>query len=297
VTHVDGVDCRNELVARERSGELSSAERVALDAHLVRCGTCRLSRKLGRDFDADATLESGDGARIAALSVAAERWAEGRERAPLVPLKRRRVRAALLAVAAAFAAMGASAGAGTWSSLFRANEPAAAVSAAVPKPTQQRIAVPTASPAITAEPKPLEPTTPKAEARVRAGSDSAASLFKEASSARRAGNAERAIALYRRLEHEFPASAEAGLAALPLGGLLLERGEARAALSQFDRHAKAGGGSRLLPEALYGRGRSLAALGNRSEERRTWERLLGEFPESPYAGHAKRRLVELESKR
>jgi TolA-binding protein len=49
-----------------------------------------------------------------------------------------------------------------------------------------------------------------------------------------------------------------------------------------------------LPEALYGRGRSLAALGNRSEEQRTWTRLLDQFPESPYAGHARRRLSELE---
>ena len=124
--------------------------------------------------------------------------------------------------------------------------------------------------------------------------ETAASLLTDASAARRAGETDRAIALYRRLENEFPKSPEAGLAALPLGGLLLDRGEARAALAEFDRHVR-GGQSRLLPEALYGRGRSLAALGNRGEERRTWARLLDQFPQSPYAGHARRRLAELPS--
>jgi len=114
-----------------------------------------------------------------------------------------------------------------------------------------------------------------------------------ANEAQRDGNADRAVALYRRLQNEFPSSPEAGLSALPLGGLLLDRGEARSALAQFDRHVRSAQGNRLLPEALYGRGRSLAALGNRSEERRTWTRLLDQFPESPYAGHARRRLAEL----
>jgi TolA-binding protein len=123
--------------------------------------------------------------------------------------------------------------------------------------------------------------------------ETAASLFADASSARRAGDVERAIALYRRVENEFPTSPEAGLAGLPLGGLLLDRGDARRALAQFDRHLKGGGSGRLIPEALYGRGRSLAALGSRAEERRTWKMLLERFPDSPYAGHARRRLSEL----
>ena len=75
------LDCRNELVARERRGELSASERVALDAHLAQCVSCRLSRLLGADFEAEATLEPDDGARIARLSATAERWAAGRQRA------------------------------------------------------------------------------------------------------------------------------------------------------------------------------------------------------------------------
>ncbi|HEX6272235.1 MAG TPA: tetratricopeptide repeat protein, partial [Polyangiaceae bacterium] len=198
-------------------------------------------------------------------------------------------------VAAALAAVGASAARGTWSQLF-AGEPAPRVqppvAAAAPRTPGHTAARPAPTPGPVAV---AVVVAEKSEPRARPASDSAATLLKQASDARRAGDSERAIALYRRLEHEFPASAEAGLAALPLGGLLLDRGQARAALAEFDRHARSGSGGRLLPEALYGRGRALAALGNRSEERRTWTRLLAEFPESPYARHAKRRLTELDA--
>jgi TolA-binding protein len=286
-------ECRNEMVTRERAGELSPADRVALDAHLAHCVSCRLSRQLGRDFDAEATLEAGDGPRIAALSAAAEAWASGRPGPVTVPLKRRRARAALLAIAAALAAVGASAARGTWE-LF-ADEPAATVTAPASPAPVKAPARAVAGPALVREPDVAAVVSEKSETRARAPSESAPSLFKQASDARRAGDSERAIALYRRLGHEFPSSAEAGLAALPLGGLLLDRGQARAALAEFDRHVRSGRAGRLLPEALYGRGRSLAALGSRSEERATWTRLLAEFPDSPYARHAKRRLTELDA--
>lgn len=287
-------ECRNELVARERRGELSPPERVALDAHLAQCTSCRLSRLLGRDFEAEATLEPDDGGRIARLSATAERWAAGSSRT--VPLKRRRARIALFAIAAALAAVGASAARGTWSEMFGEREsktlPAAPPHEKAPVERATAPARPTTDAKVEANDTVREEREPKKRVEP-ASSDSAASLFQDASSARRDGNADRAIALYRRLQNEFPSSPEAGLSALPLGGLLLDRGEARSALSQFDRHVKSAQSGRLLPEALYGRGRALAALGNRSEERRTWTRLLEQYPESPYSGHARRRLTEL----
>lgn len=288
-------DCRNELVTRERAGELSPAERVALDAHLVQCGSCRLSRLLGHDFDVERTLEANDGVRIAALSATAERWALGAPR-PVAPLsvKRRRARIALLAIAAAFAAVGASAAAGTWSKLFDSSDVAPVVAAQPAPAVERNVAAAPRTPVASEQARPA-PDKPEARPRPTVPNSTAASLLTEASAARRAGEADRAIALYRRLENEFPKSPEAGLAALPLGGLLLDRGDARAALGQFDRHVRGGQSSRLLPEALYGRGRSLAALGNRAEERRTWTQLLEQFPQSPYAGHARRRLGELPS--
>jgi TolA-binding protein len=290
------LDCRNELVARERRGELSAAERVALDAHLAQCASCRLSRLVGRDFEAEATIEADDGVRIAALSTVAERWTAGQGGSVTqLPLKRRRTRIALLAVAAALAAVGASAASGTWSKIF-GGEPAQAPDATATA-TATDPAKPVAKSASDGKPEAVAASRETSEPRARSQAtvESAASLLNQASNARRAGELDRAIALYRRLQNEFPSSPEAGLAALPLGGLLLDRGEARSALTQFDRHVRAGRSSRLLPEAYYGRGRALAALGNRSEERRTWTTLLDQFPESPYAGHAKRRLAELKA--
>jgi tetratricopeptide (TPR) repeat protein len=282
---------------RERHGELAVSERVALDAHLAQCASCRLSRLLGRDFEAEATLEPDDGARIARLSASAERWARGRtSSASTVPLKRRRARVALFAIAAVLAAVGASAARGTWSGLFAESEsktlPVSPRNAPLVAPRAKLLPAPAAEPKVQANDAARDERAPR-KAAEQVSSESAASLFKAASGARRNGDAGRAIGLYRRLQNEFPSSPEAGLSALPLGGLLLDRGEARAALAEFDRHVRGAPGSRLLPEALYGRGRSLAALGNRAEERRTWTRLLDQFPESPYTGHARRRLAEL----
>jgi TolA-binding protein len=118
-------------------------------------------------------------------------------------------------------------------------------------------------------------------------------LLRQASDARRAGDAERAVGLYRKLQQEFPQSSEAILSGVSLGGLLLDRRSSRAALGQFNGYLKASPNGVLTPEALYGKGRALAALGDRAEERRTWERLLSAYPDSAYGPLARRRLAEL----
>jgi hypothetical protein len=118
-------------------------------------------------------------------------------------------------------------------------------------------------------------------------------VLRQASEARRAGNIDRALALYRTLREQFPTSSEAVFSAVPLGGLLLERKLPRAALSEFDGYLTASHGGVLIPEALYGRGRALRALGDRGEERRTWERMLSDFPNGTYGPFARRRLAEL----
>ena len=74
----------------------------------------------------------------------------------------------------------------------------------------------------------------------------------------------------RRLQQLFPTSSEAVLSAAPLGGLLLERGATLPALAQFDGYLRAAPAGVLVPEALYGRGRALRALGQATEERQTW---------------------------
>jgi tetratricopeptide (TPR) repeat protein len=120
----------------------------------------------------------------------------------------------------------------------------------------------------------------------------AAALLRQAGEARRAGDAERALALYGRLQREFPGLAEATLSEVPLGSLLLERGREREARVHIDRYLDAAPRGVLVAEALYGRARALAALGERSEEQQTWQRLLREFPTSAYAPLARRRVSE-----
>ena len=138
----------------------------------------------------------------------------------------------------------------------------------------------------------------RAAAETRAGalppSTSATSLLQQATEARQRDERARAAELYRRLQREFPGSAEAVLSAVSLGGLLLEDGLPRAALTEFDGYlAKARGGA-LIPEALYGRARALGRLGDRAEERRTWTRLCADFPDSAYASLGRHRLAEIE---
>ena len=288
---MSSLECHNELVQRERRGELSPAESVALEAHLGACETCRITRLLGSDFDRDATLEAGDGPKIALLSEMARQWSS-----PPVVVTRKRFsgfRARSLLLAAAFTlllAAGASAAFGVFETKPSVEAPAPvltapASAARVPRPAPVKPSAPVAISAPSAAPA---AAAPKASARVE---DSAAKRFAAANEARRAGDSARAATLYREVVRDFSGSAEAALSELRLGNLLLEKGKAGAALDQFQRHLKRSGA--LVPEALYGRGRALAALDEQNAERQTWQRVLREFPGSPYAAHARRRLDKL----
>jgi TolA-binding protein len=123
-----------------------------------------------------------------------------------------------------------------------------------------------------------------------ADGETASSLFHAANDARRAEDPRGATALFRRLERLYPDSAEAGLSRVVLGGLLLDGGEAKAALDEFERAARATGGA-MRPEALYGQARAQAALRSSAAEKVTWRQLLQEFPTCPYAEIARRRLA------
>jgi TolA-binding protein len=285
-------ECRSELVVRERAGELSNVERTALDAHLATCAPCRLTQRLGRDFETDARLEAGDGERIAALSKIARAWAaDARERVSAVHEKpaRRRAPIWVFAAAAAFVALGASAAIRAFSAV--ATSPQVTEPAQVQPPAPKREA-----PAARPEPSPqapaMSPTTP-ATPRAAAPEETPRALFQRANEARRLGEGTRAASLYRKLIARFPGSPEAALSQVRLGGMLLEQGDGRTALAHFDRYLAEQPGGALSPEALYGRGRALASLGRSAEESRAWTRLLADFPKSPYAGHARRRLETL----
>jgi TolA-binding protein len=122
----------------------------------------------------------------------------------------------------------------------------------------------------------------------------AAELLHQARDAKTDGRGPEAIALYRQLQKEFPASSEALVAAVPLGRLLLDRASPQPALAQFDRYLGGAAGGALVPEALYGRAQAQSRLGDRAAERTSWRRLLADYPDSPYSALARRRLSELQ---
>ncbi|HEY4395449.1 MAG TPA: tetratricopeptide repeat protein [Polyangia bacterium] len=291
-------DCRSELVVQARRGQLSEQGRLALDAHLAACSACRLAREVSADFDDADAVDLHDGARIRSLGDLARRKTWGQARAPA------RLRA--VAVAAAVVIFCGSASAAVW--WWRRPVPAARRAATpLELPPRARVQVRSASPAALAPPLPVVPApTTLARARVShpatktlalvhtGDGETAGALLRAATEARQQGERSRAAELYRRLQREFPASREAVLSAVSLGGLLLDDGLPRAALGQFDGYLAGARGGALIPEALYGRARALARLGDRAEERKTWTRLCTDFPDSAYAPLGRRRLAEIE---
>jgi TolA-binding protein len=304
---IAGDDCRSELLVAARRGRLSDGGRLALDAHLAACTSCRMSHDVSSDFDGADAFDLHDGARIRALADRARIWVGsdagvGRQGTRLRPPARLRA----LGAAAALIVFCGSASAAVWwwrrpapvgpSVAARVSASAPPASASVRRREQALALAPSvpAAPPVLLHPRPAQ----HAALEPRAGSikttPSATSILQQATEARQRGERARAAELYRRLQRQFPASAEAVLSAIPLGGLLLGDGLPRAALVQFDDYlAKAHGGA-LIPEALYGRARALARLGDRVEERQTWTRLCADFPESAYAPLGRHRLAELE---
>jgi hypothetical protein len=301
---MNAADCRSELLVQARRGQLSEQARLALDAHLAGCAVCRLSRDVSGDFDDADAIDLHDGARIRALGDLARRQVWGRGRAP--------ARLRVVAVAAALLIFCGTASAAVWwwrrppSSARRA--PAVSTVVAPPTGAGARAqgpeaevpptvapASPTVAPASpAARPRPARPPAHAVVLARSSESETPAAILRLATEARQKGDRGRAAELYRRLQREFSASPEAVLSAIPLGGLLLDDGLPRAALAEFDRYLAGARGGALIPEALYGRARALARLGDRVRERETWSRLCADFPESAYAPLGRRRLAELE---
>ncbi len=291
-------ECRGQLMERVRRGLASDQERVAFEAHLDRCESCQVSMDITADFEAVGAADSGDAERVARIAVAAQRL--HRPKSTLVELSRRSRRVWRFAFAAVVLGGTAVAAGFAWFTIDSATPlPPAESSAARPivsttslRPTpvfaqRQPAAAPApsevASPA-PASPRPSEPEPPAATPGL---------LYREANQARRGGQTQLAVARYQELQRRFPGSAEAVASHVSLGGLLLQGGSAAAALRQFDRYLAGAGARRLAAEALYGRGQALRALGRTEAEARNWQRLVQEFPNSPYRTHAGRRLEEL----
>jgi TolA-binding protein len=124
----------------------------------------------------------------------------------------------------------------------------------------------------------------------------AEAIFGAANRARRYGNVDRALSLYRSLQERFPDSEEARLSRATLAALQLDRGEAGAALDGFDRYI-AQGGSALSVEALVGRAEALQQLGRTSAELAAWREVARRFPGTVHARRAAARIAVLGQER
>jgi len=122
--------------------------------------------------------------------------------------------------------------------------------------------------------------------------DPAAALFADANRARRDGNADRAVALYRSLQSRYPSSSESDLSRALLAQLLLERGSPEAALAGFDRYL-ADAAPVLSAEAMVGRARALEQLGKPTQAAAAWRDVERRFSGSVHARLAATRLAAL----
>lgn len=117
---------------------------------------------------------------------------------------------------------------------------------------------------------------------------SASELFLQANELRRKGDIEAALALYQRLGQAYPRSVEAEDAKVLSGNLLLSQRSPRAALREFEAYHSGA----LSLEALWGRAQALRKLAS-PDERATLSELVHDYPNSPYADAAEKRLREL----
>ncbi|MCU0700033.1 MAG: zf-HC2 domain-containing protein [Myxococcaceae bacterium] len=182
----------------------------------------------------------------------------------------------------------------------RGEQPSSANAQPAPAPAKPRPAAPRATDARTT-PSAVSPAEPGRDAeapppgqRAAVGSDAdvtAASLFREATAARTAGNREEAERRYRELAERFPRSTEATVAHAVLGRLLLDLGRPEEGLRELEATLD-GGPSALREDALAHRALALDALQD-ARARAAWEQLLREFPASIHARRARERLEAL----
>jgi TolA-binding protein len=294
------------LAIRARHGSLNEPEQNALTQAMATSATVRTAYELGTDLDLVSRVQAGDEALIqrALATTLATRPARRTRRTSLALGL---VAATLVLASAAAATHGVLARHGVFGT---DSVPSGAAEPARPRPSTPDRRPPDLAPMKTSEPSPAaEPvadTTESAAASRRARentapqaassdavSTTAATLFREASAARRASDLGRARRLYLELEARFPESREASVARVSLGKLLLGAGQAREAESAFAGYLKSGAGE-LREEALVGRADALRTLGRTADERNARQELVNRYPSSVYASRARERIAEID---
>jgi TolA-binding protein len=131
-----------------------------------------------------------------------------------------------------------------------------------------------------------------ASGTAESAASSAASLFAEASRARRDGNTGRALKLYRQLQRDYPSSPEGQISVALSAKIMLDRGDAAAAATDYDRYLQEGTPV-LSAEALVGRARAIEQLGQLDAAVAAWREVQERFPGSVHARLAAARLAAL----
>ncbi len=291
-----------ELLDKHAQGALTEGEWARLEGHVSTCAVCRFELRARADFALMAVgpvdLAPPDAAAPPELDLLP---------APLAPRRSRR-RAWVLGLAAAlvggmsFAALSLELG-----NPWRARPVGTPGAAPHGTPARAASSHEAALPSVGEAPASVEATTQVAATRPADGerdrargspsrapraTENAAELFRAANAARRVGDTERAVGLYRELQARYPRSEESRVSYATLGSLLLDRGEARSALDGFNQYLSRGDAA-LGEEALVGRALASQRLGARDGEAAAWQEILRRFPGSVHARLARTRLLEL----
>ena len=295
-----------DLLICARLGELGEGELRRLDVALRASRELELLYDAGREFDAQADLLPGDEARMSALVKGALGELDREHAFGSKPRWANRTRSAVSFVAASFAfgVVASVAFANAWQFAEQRHWFAASSNtAATPSTLVRRVKrEPAASPAVGTASANAEAVPPRAVSAARvpallpapsapqpgASVQNPEALFARANEARREGRTQAAIELYQRLESEFPGSVEAQDAQVLIGNLRLAQRAPLAALDQFESY----GSGALSAEALWGSAQALRKL-NSPQELSALQRLLREYPDSPYAQAARVRLRQL----
>jgi TolA-binding protein len=310
-----------DLIERESRGELTADERERLQLHLAQCDVCRFERLARDDFRAELDqAEDVDVKRLLAAALTPESLRIPSPPAASHPRRLRWSRAAL--IAAALVTLAGVSTASGWSvlratfthreraddTLVEAAPTGAARSGsrgtATPPPTAVAVGEPDRfAPTVSAEPSappvpspsstsPSPARAPMPETAARAGGlPEPGALFADATRARRAGDRDLAIRIYRSLIAGYPGSAEGRHGLAVLGQMLLDGGDAAGALRCFDDYLRTGGP--LREDVMADRAISLQRLGRPSDEAGAWSEVLASYPGSVHTERARRRLSEL----
>jgi TolA-binding protein len=289
-----------DLLDKHARGTLSSTDRSRLDAHVATCAACRFELLARVDFAVlDEPRAVAPRAPVVVPPVAAQRG-RSRRRGLVVGI------AAVLLGGMSFAALQAGL-------IGSKREPPATSTAPAAVSMHSRAATPVPEQPVAAR-SPVEPQQGSASGVERAAAApdvdvrtekehrneprrarptaSAAALFRAANGARREHDVNRAIALYRELEARYPRSDEASVSYATVATLLLDQGDAHAALDGFDQYLSRGDHA-LGEEALVGRALAFQKLGADASEIAAWQEVLRRFPGSVHARTARARLVAL----